>query len=99
MEEKKNNEKIDLEVIFKKIIQKRRIFYYVLPITFIISVIFILGFPRYYTTDIKLAPELNSSMNSMGGTLSSLASSFGFDSPSLPEFDGRQQVYMQSIQC
>ena len=79
MEEKKNNEKIDLEVIFKKIIQKRRIFYYVLPITFIISVIFILGFPRYYTTDIKLAPELNSSMNSMGGTLSSLASSFGFD--------------------
>ena len=79
MEEKKELEKIDLLVIYNKIKARRKLFYKVLPCSFIAAIVFILGFPRYYTTDIKLAPELNNSLNNMGGTLSSLASSFGFD--------------------
>lgn len=78
MEEKIITDKIDLLVIFRKIISKRQLFYKVLPITFVVSIIFILGYPRYYTTDIKLAPELNSSLNNMG-SLNSIASSLGFD--------------------
>lgn len=77
--EGKNEDKIDLLSIVNKIIGKKRLFLKVIPITFVISSIFILGFPRDYTTDIKLAPELNSSTSSMGGALSSIASSFGFD--------------------
>lgn len=77
--EEKSTDKIDLLAIVNKIIAKKRLFFKVLPITFVVSSIFIIGFPRDYTTDIKLAPELNSSMSNMGGALSSIASSFGFD--------------------
>lgn len=78
MEGKKETEKIDLLAIFKEIMTGKKLFYKVLPITFIASIIIILGYPRYYSTDIKLAPELNNSSSNMG-TLSSIASSFGFD--------------------
>lgn len=78
MEEKKNNpEVIDLRIIAKKIWAKKKLFYKVLPITFVLSCIYILGFPRYYSTDIKLAPETENA--GTGGTLGSIAASFGFD--------------------
>lgn len=79
MEEKKYADKIDLLAIINKIIGRKKLFLKILPITFVISYIFILGFPREYSTDIKMAPELSSPMNGMNGTLSSIASSFGFD--------------------
>ncbi len=78
MEKKDYSEKIDLIAIINKIWARKKIFYKVIPITFIISVVFILGYPRYYITNIKLAPELNNSSNSIG-TLNSIASSFGLD--------------------
>ena len=73
-----NGEKIDLLIIFRKILARRKLFYKIIPVSFLIASIFILGFPRYYVTDIKLAPELNNSSGTMG-TLGSIASSFGFD--------------------
>ncbi len=48
-----------------------------LPIVFLLSCIYIFSKPRYYTSDIRLAPEMESS--GAGGTLGALASSFGFD--------------------
>lgn len=85
MEEKKNNpEVIDLRIIAKKIWAKKKLFYKVLPITFVLSCIYILGFPRYYSTDIKLAPEME---NAMSGSIGSLASSFGFDLGNSPTGD------------
>lgn len=86
MEEKKNLEVIDLRVVFKKIYARRKLFYKVLPITFVLSSAFILCIPRYYTSSLSLAPEL-SSMSGMSGTLSSLASSFGFDLGSMETTD------------
>lgn len=80
MEENKKQltDVIDLRVIFKKVWGNRRLFYKVLPIVFVLSCIYILGLPRYYTSDAKLAPEIGG--NSMsGGTLGSIASSLGFD--------------------
>lgn len=69
---------IDLRVIFKKVWDNRRLFYKVLPMVFVLSCIYILGLPRYYQSDAKLAPEIGG--NSMsGGTLGSIASSLGFD--------------------
>ncbi len=81
----KNSEVIDLRFVIKTIWGSRRLFYKVLPITFIVSCIYILGFPRYYRTEVKLAPELGNSMAS--GTLGSIASSFGIDLGSMETSD------------
>ena len=78
MEENKKNPKvIDLRVIAKKIWANKKLFYKVLPIVFVLSCIYILSIPRYYTSETKLAPEMESS--GAGGTLGSIAASFGFD--------------------
>jgi len=74
---KKNSEIIDLRILIKKIWANRRLFYKVLPVVFVLSCIYIFSIPRYYTSETKLAPEMDNSM--AGGALSSLASTFGFD--------------------
>lgn len=78
MEDKKELEVIDLRVVFNKIWSRRKLFYKVLPITFVLSCAIILCVPRYYTSSLSLAPEIGNS-SSMGGALGSLASSFGLD--------------------
>ena len=78
MENKKELEVSDLRVIFKKIWSRRKLFYKVLPITFVLSCAYILCIPRTYTSSLSLAPEMSNSAG-MGGTLGSLASSFGID--------------------
>lgn len=77
MEEKKDLDVIDLRVVIKKIWANRKLFYKVLPITFVLSCAYIVCLPRYYSSSLSLAPEVGGS--SMGGTLGSLASSFGLD--------------------
>ena len=68
---------VDLTVIFRKIIENKKLYYRILPAVFIVSCIYILGVPRTYSTDAKLAPEMDNSLS--GGTLGSIAASFGFD--------------------
>lgn len=76
MTEPKSNV-IDLRAVAKQIWSERRLFYKVLPIVFVLSCIYIFSLPRYYCTDAKLAPEMESA--GTNGTLGSLASSLGFD--------------------
>lgn len=85
MEEKKELKVINVIDIAKKLWARKKLFAKTLPIAFVVSVIFILGFPRYYGTDIKLAPELGGT--TMNSTLGSLASSFGFDLDNLQNND------------
>lgn len=68
---------IDLRLIFHKIMEKKKVFFITLPIAFVLSCAIILCVPRYYTSNTMLAPEMESSMG--GGTLGSIASSFGID--------------------
>lgn len=68
---------IDLRAITHKLIQKRKVFYWVIPITFVVSALLILCVPRYYNCKITLAPELSNT--GAAGTLGSLVNSFGFD--------------------
>lgn len=78
MEENKKNPKvIDLRVVAKKIWANKKLFYKVLPIVFVLSCFYIVSIPRYYTSETKLAPEMENS--GAGGTLGSIAASFGFD--------------------
>lgn len=75
---KKTAEIIDLRVIVKMILAKKKLFFKVLPVVFVLSCIYILGIPRTYTSSISLAPELGSAMSGTS-TLGSIASAFGFD--------------------
>ena len=78
MEEKKDMEIIDFRVIFSKIWANKKIYYIVLTIVFILSCAYILCIPRTYSSNLSLAPEISNNSN-LGGTIGSLASSFGID--------------------
>ena len=75
MEKKQHN--IDLVRCWEIIIQKKKVYFKVLPIVFILSCIWIFPQPRYYQSSVALAPEY--ATESMAGGLSSIASSFGFN--------------------
>lgn len=66
---------IDLREVAKTLWAKRKTFYIVLPIVFVLSCIWIFPQPRYYTCEVKLAPEGGEE----GSDLASVASSFGFN--------------------
>lgn len=68
---------IDLGQMFRQIAKQWKVFAIVLPIVFVLACLHIFNVPRYYTTSTSLAPEIESP--AMGGSLSSIASSFGFD--------------------
>ncbi len=76
---------IDVYDIAKKLWARKKLFAKTLSITFVIACVFIVGFPRYYTTEVRLAPELEGT--SISSTLGSLASSFGFDLDNLQSND------------
>lgn len=72
-----NEEYIDLREVFGQLWKRRKLFVKVLIITFVLSCIWIVPFPRTYSTTITLSPE--ASTPGVSGTLGSLASSFGID--------------------
>lgn len=80
MEDNKNKiiERVDWNAVLTEIWVRRKLFYKTLPLAFILSSIFIFSIPKYYLSEVKLAPELESSSKT-GGSLGTLASSFGID--------------------
>jgi len=77
MEEKKTLKVIDLKKVIKEIWTEKRLLYKTLSIAFFLASIYIFSLPRFYTTDTKLAPELENSLGK--GSLSSIASSLGLN--------------------
>ncbi len=57
--------------------KQKKLFAKVLPVVFIVSSLYIICIPRTFSTDIKLAPEIDNPMS--GGTLGDIASSLGFN--------------------
>lgn len=86
--QKRNQQIIDLGKIFRTLWTQKKRFIKVWIWTFIFSCIWILPQPRYYTCDVKLAPEMNG--EDVGGGLSSIASSFGFN---LGGMAGQDAIY------
>jgi len=68
---------IDLSKVFRTLWSKKKLFVKVWVWTFVLSCIWILPQPRYYTCEVTLAPEMNG--EDVAGGLSSIASSFGFN--------------------
>ena len=67
---------IDFVKLWNDVLKHRRLYYKVLPITFVIAAIIMLSIPNYYNCEVKLSPEMSSNSSSKSGLLS-LASSFG----------------------
>ena len=55
MEETKN--RVDYGRVLKELWKRKKLYLYALPIAFVLSCIWILPQPRYYTCDVSLAPE------------------------------------------
>ena len=66
---------IDLVEVFKLLKTKKKVFFIVLPIVFVLSCLYIFPQPRYYRCSVTLAPEATG--ENVAGGLSSLASQFG----------------------
>lgn len=77
--EQQNTERvyIDYSKFFKVLWGKRRLMFKVWSLTFILSCIWIIPQPRYYTCEVKLAPEMNG--EDINNGFSKLASQFGFN--------------------
>lgn len=71
----KNKDIIDITEIFRQLKAHTRTFLIVLPIVFVLSCIWIFPQPRYYKSEVTLAPEMNG--EDIGGGLASVASQFG----------------------
>ena len=84
-ENKKKNETIDLGQIISQLWAKKKKFFKVWIVTFIIASGYIVSIPRYYSSEIKLAPEIDNSLSE--GAIGSIASSFGFDLGSMATTD------------
>ena len=67
---------IDFGKIFQDLLKHKRLYYKVLPITFVVAAIFALSLPNYYNCTVKLSPEMTGTSSSKNSLLS-LASSFG----------------------
>ena len=61
--------------LWQDVKKHRGLYYKVLPLTFVVAAIISLSIPNYYNCTVKLAPEIPG--NKTGGSLASLASSFG----------------------
>lgn len=77
-ENNKEKVNIDIQKIFQRILKERKSFLKVWVITFVLSCIWILPQPRYYTTEVSIVPEASDASASSGG-LAALASNFGVD--------------------
>lgn len=72
------NEQINISAVLHRIVEKKWKYAIILAITFVLSCCYIFPVPRYYRSSIALAPEFGD-MSNMGGGLSDIASSMGFN--------------------
>ncbi len=70
-------EKPTLGQLWQDIKKHKKLYYKVLSITFVVSVILLIGTPNYYKCTVKLAPELSGSKST--SSLANIASSFGLN--------------------
>ena len=75
MSENNKKDVIDITEVWNLLKAKKKVFFIMLPIVFVLSCLYIFPQPRYYRCSVKLAPEVTG--ENMAGGLSSLASQFG----------------------
>jgi capsular polysaccharide biosynthesis protein len=87
---------IDLREVIKSVWNRRRLFYKVWAVTFVLACAYIFPIPRTYTSELLLAPELGGSMT--GGSLADLASTFGINMDNIQTSDAfHPELYPEVI--
>lgn len=71
-----SNERPTFTKLWEDVKKHRKLYYKVLPLTFIVAAILTLSIPNYYNCTVMLAPEM-SGVSGKTSSLASLASSFG----------------------
>lgn len=79
--------RVDYWKVLAEIKKRRKLYFKVVPVVFVLACLYILCVPRTYQTDTEMIPESSGDLNSGSGTLSSLASTFGFDMSSMESSD------------
>ena len=69
---------VGFDSIWAAVKKHRKLYFKVLPVVFVVGAVIAFSIPRTYSCKILLAPEMGGG-SSAGGTLASLASSFGFN--------------------
>ena len=77
MKQEAQTQRVNYKLVLQEIWKRRKLYFIGLPIVLILSCLFIISIPRTYSSETKMAPEVDSPTS--GSTLGSLASSFGFD--------------------
>lgn len=77
MEQQKIESKLDIKKVLRLLYQKKELFIKGIVISFLLACLWILPQPRYYDSEVSLAPE--SSNVDVDGSITSIASSFGFN--------------------
>lgn len=77
MEQQNKRDTLDTRKMLHELWQSKRIFLISLPVAFVLACIYTFSLPREYTTTTTMAPE--SSNGSQASTLSSIASTMGFN--------------------
>lgn len=67
---------IDFGQIFAALKKRKKLYYKVLPVVFVLACVYALGLRNYYTCEVKLSPELSTKSGRTSG-LAALASQFG----------------------
>lgn len=70
------NKKPSIAKLWQDVKKYKRVYYKVLPATFVVAAVLTLSIPNYYNCTVMLAPELSGSSSGQS-SLASLASSFG----------------------
>lgn len=72
-----NKDDINIEEIYKTLKAKRKTFFIIWGVVFVLSCLWIFPQPRYYACDVSLAPEAGG--ENVGGGLAGIASDFGIN--------------------
>lgn len=67
----------DFKKIYKLLLKHKKLYFYVLPVVFLVAALYAMSLPNYYNCTVKLSPELSG--NRTTSSLSSLASGLGID--------------------
>lgn len=79
--------RVDYWKVLAEIKKRRKLYFKVVPVVFVLACLYILCIPRTYQTDTEMIPEAAGEVNAGSSTLSSLASTFGFDMSSMESSD------------
>lgn len=77
IQEPQEESSIDFRKLFGDLKKRRKLYYKVLPIAFVLAAIYSLGLPNYYKCEVIMSPELSTRRSS--NSLATLASSMGIN--------------------